>query len=104
MDLVPIQIQMLEELPADLRARGWQLVRGDTEVYRTADSVQYIAVYVRPFDLDADDQESLSTMPHDRGARARVSTNQAGSASWEDAHRDAIQMMRKVDGRRQEQS
>jgi hypothetical protein len=102
MDLVPIQ--MLEELPADLRALGWQLVRGETKAYPTADSVQYIAVYVRPFDLDADGQESLSTMPHDRGARARVSTNQAVSASWEDAHRDAIQMMREVDGRRQEQS
>jgi hypothetical protein len=102
MDLVPIQ--MLEELPADLRALGWQLVRGETEAYPTADSVQYIAVYVRPFDLDVDNQGSLSTMPHDRGARARVSTNQAVSASWEDAHRDAIQMMREVDGRRQEQS
>ncbi len=102
MDLVPIQ--MLEELPTDLRALGWQLVRGETEAYPTAASVQYIAVYVRPFDLDVDNQESLSTMPHDRGARARVSTNQAVSASWEDAHRDAIQMMREVDGCRQEQS
>ncbi len=100
MDLVPIQ--MLEELPADLRALGWQLVRGETKAYPTADSVQYIAVYVRPIDLDVDNQGSLSTMPHDRGARARVSTNQAVSASWEDAHRDAIQMMRAEDAKRQE--
>jgi len=100
----PAPIQMLEELPDDLRSGGWQLVREDTDVYQLTDSVQYIAVYERPFDVGVDDLQALSTMPEDRGSRARVSTNQAGSASWEQAYRDAIEMMREVDGRRRERA
>lgn len=92
-------MQLLGELPADLRDRGWALSPADSRRQGTQTTPWYRAVYVRPF-ADRLDRSGGSWPIYDRRTRdriVRISTFQDRSASWEDARRDAIRRMRALD-------
>jgi hypothetical protein len=91
--------RMLSELPEDLVARGWRFVLRDSRPYPERRPRWYIAVYVRTYDPEADDVRYVGPI---EGQTLRVSTNTMRSASWDDAHRDAISWMRFLDRQRQD--
>ncbi len=95
-------VQMLQELPADLQARGWTVVVAETRMVQSTNRVQYRAIYSRPFDerLDTEAFTSAAYDPRTRQHIVRVSTLKDQSPSWHDAHQDAIQRMREADARR----
>jgi hypothetical protein len=88
----------LWRLPDDLTAMGWQWVPTESAHMRPAGRDWYKAVYARPFDRGIDDDRLAN---HDRGeVWVRVSTNRSQSTSWDEAHRDAIALMRDADAKR----
>jgi hypothetical protein len=87
-------LRMLRDLPDDLRAMGWEFVPGESHPYRTLGSTWFIAVFARPYAPGIDDDRFVGTIQ--RGY-VWISTNRARSASWEDAHRDAIEQMHMLD-------
>jgi len=95
-------VQLLEELPDDLRERGWQLSRADSGVEgRTMPTPWYRAVFVRPF-VDHLDTPGTSWPVYDKRTRhriVRISTYQDRSPTWEAARLDAIRRMREADAR-----
>ncbi len=97
-------VQLLQELPADLRERGWHLSAAESAESEVLpwESVRYKAVYSRPFDsrLDTEAIQSAAYDPRTRQHVVRVSTLKDCSPSWHDAHQDAIQRMREADARR----
>ncbi len=93
-------VQRLQDLPADLRERGWQLslvesaVEGRTPPWHRA-------VYSRLF-VDRLDRHDRSWPVYDKRTRRqilRISTHQDRNPTWEDARQDAIRRMREVDAR-----
>ncbi len=93
-------LAMREDLPADLRLRGWALSRVDSRAAKTAPWCR--AVYVRPF-VTGIDREPITAAVYDRATRhriVRISTHNDRSPSWRDARRDAIRRMREADAKR----
>ncbi len=93
-------VRMLEDLPPDLRERGWEFVPSASRAAQSAP--WHRAVYQRPFD-DRLDSESEYAATYDRLTRqrtVRVSTSSDRSPSWEDARRDAIRRMHEADAKR----
>jgi hypothetical protein len=85
----------LWRLPLDLQAMGWQWVPiASTEIHQQG-TTWYTAVYARPFESGVDDERLM--YHHEGDAWVWVSTR---SASWAEAHRDAIARMRDADARR----
>lgn len=93
-------VRMLEELPPPLKIRGWKFVPKDSRSYGAMATIWYIAVYVRPFEADIDDERFARPT---RDGLIRVSTHSARSPSWVDAYHDAVQMMRQIDRKRRTQ-
>lgn len=94
-------LRMLQDLPADLRERGWELVASESGVLRWGTTPPYYkAVYLRVFDHGIDDAHRVSMLYRNGRPCARVSTNQLRSASWASAVEDAIGLMRRIDARR----
>ncbi len=93
-------IRLLQDLPIDLKAQGWQWERSQSGVIKTLAETGYKAVYARPFErgIDSDDLAH-----HHKGQwYVRVSTNQQDSASWDEARQQAIELMREADARRKD--
>ena len=94
-------VRMLEDLPADLLARGWRFVPLDSRAAQTA--LWHRAVYHRPFDDQLDTEKNAAAAIYDKVTRhqiVRVSTSSDHSLTWGDARRDAIQRMRTADAKR----
>lgn len=94
-------LQMLRDLPGDLKGRGWELSLPDSRVQSTQAMSWCKAVYIRLFDDRLDSLRGTWAI-YDRQSRQRimrVSTHQDRSASWDDALQDAIRRMREVDVR-----
>jgi len=87
---------MLQDVPADLKARGWEPSRGSTPT-KTLAGARYKAVYARPFDRGVDDERFTNVIHRNGGSVVIVSTR---SASWENDRQEAIVDMRVADGRR----
>jgi hypothetical protein len=90
--------RLLSTLPDDLARRGWQWVPFESRTIRSGTKVWCKAVYARRFAWGMDDERRL-VHRHD-AVWVVVSTNLIQSATWEDAHRDAIALMREADARR----
>ena len=89
--------RLLQNLPADLKARRWEIVRSKSQPIKTFGATRYQAVYMRPMEHGADD-DRMNTIAHlESRSFVHVSTR---SASWKDALQDAIGLMREVDARR----
>jgi hypothetical protein len=88
----------LGRLPLDLQAMGWQWVSiASTETHHHG-TTWYTAVYARSFERGIDD-EALAH--HHKGdVWVWVSTYAHKCASWDEAYRDAIALMRDADDRR----
>ena len=95
-------VQLLQDLPADLRERGWQLSEVESRVIPSANGPCYRSIYVRPFDgrLDLQVLHSAAFDPHTRQRIMRISTLKDCSPSWHAARRDAIRRMREADAKR----
>jgi len=94
-------VQLLQELPDDLRERGWRLSVSESRALK-GESPRYAAVYSRPVDGRLD-LENLHLATYDKQTRqqiVRVSTYQDHSPTWEAAHRDGIRRMREADAKR----
>lgn len=92
-------IRLLQELPDDLRYRGWRWEHSQSSVHKTLGSTWYVAVYMRPFERGVDHDQLAH---HHKGAWfVRVSTNQNRSQSWEQAYQEALGLMRDADALRQ---
>lgn len=94
-------IRMLAQVPADLRLRGWSFVRRDSGMdSSTSGEPRHTAVYVRRHAPGIDpDPVPGGTV---RNGYIRISTTRSRSTSWEDAFRDAVEIMRAIDAQRQE--
>ncbi len=91
-------MRLLQELPDDLKYRGWEWMRLESSVHKTVGARWFVAVYARPFERGID-QDHMAH--HHKGGRfVRVSTNQDRSQSWEEAYQDALRLMRAADARR----
>ncbi len=76
---------------------GWQLVSA-REIPRSPAPTWYPVIYARPFERGIDD--GGLAYYHKGDVWVWVSTNAHKSASWEDAHQDAIELMRDADAKR----
>lgn len=77
-------VQLLQDLPADLLERGWQLSVSESEVL-TWETPRHKAVYSRPF-VDRLDRLGMSWPVYDKRTRqqiVRISTHQDRSPTWE---------------------
>jgi hypothetical protein len=97
MDLATLR--MLEHIPDDLKARGWQFVRRQSAPYPRKSPKEYHAVYMRPFGFGVDNDRFVQST---QDGYLRVSTNQSQSQSWEQAYTHAIEMMRFYDSMRRD--
>jgi hypothetical protein len=97
-------VQMLQELPADLRAHGWQFERSESTHHQDTDGDWYVAEYARPLreGVDARQPDDPSIVHERAHWFVRVSSNQDRSQSWEAAQQVAITRMRAADAQRQE--
>lgn len=88
----------LGRLPPDLQAMGWQWISVASTAIHHLGTTRYTAVYGRLFQQHIDEEHSMF---HHRGDRwVWVSTHARTNANWDDAHRDAIALMRDADARR----
>jgi hypothetical protein len=90
---------VLAKIPDDLKAMGWEWVPAESNAVTRWSRTWYKAVYVRPFDRNADNERAVAVRQYNRQWYVRVSTNQFHSASWEAAHEQAIELMRDADAR-----
>jgi len=93
-------IRLLQDLPIDLNAQGWQWERSQSGAPKTLTRTTYNAVYARPFDRGIDPEESA--YHYKRHWYVWVSTTGHESASWDEARQQAIELMREADAKRQE--
>ncbi len=91
-------VRLLEDLPDDLRARGWVFVPQESKITRTRTTLDHIAVYVRPYHSPVDHLGTAITV---RGGQVYVATSHTRSESWEAARQAAIDQMRAIDAPRQ---
>jgi hypothetical protein len=88
-------MRLLQEIPDDLKMQGWEWVRLESRTVKRLSTTWYKAVYARPFERGIDPDDSAH---HHKGSWwVRVSTNQLRSASWHEAHAQAIALMREAD-------
>ena len=90
-------VHLLEDLPDELKARGWQLVPRETKVIKHMGAVYHVAVYQRPYHSPVDHLGTAITV---RSGYIYVSTREARSASWEEAREVAVAQMRAIDAPR----
>lgn len=90
-------VRMLEDLPDDLRERGWTFVPSASRAPWSAS--WHRAVYHRPFDDRLDRERGISATYNRLTRRqiVRVSTHSDHSPSWHDARQDAIRRIAFVD-------
>lgn len=85
--------RMLADLPAALKARGWRFVKSASRMSYSSPPA-CVAVYLRRFEPDIDDARwSMLTMY----GFVRVTTDEAGGATWEAARADGIARMLEID-------
>jgi len=89
---------MLWKLPPDLQAMSWQWVPPELRARQQGSATWYTVVYARPFDRGVDDDHLA--VYFDGGWWVRVSTERHRCASWDDAYRKAIALMRGADAKR----
>lgn len=89
--------QMLSTLPHELQERGWVFLPDASLAQDSWEDTLCIAVYERPYAIGLDNRH-FANLTGD--GHIRVSTGISQSASWEDAHHDAIQEMVFIDGKR----
>lgn len=99
--------RLLDDMPRDLKVRGWRVSHTESSVQKGPVVTWYDAVYTRRFEPDIDDA-ALAEYPsppfHNQEEHVvRVSTLiPAWSKSWADARDTAITLMREADAKRQE--
>jgi len=94
-------VQLLQELPDDLRERGWCLSVSESRALK-GESPRFAAVYSRPVDGRLD-LENFHLATYDKRTRqqvVRISTLKDASSSWHDAQQDGIRRMRAADAKR----
>lgn len=91
-------LQMLLNLPKDLRARGWTLALSESNSVTWGGKRRYKVVYMRNFDQGVDDSQSDAVFSRNGQKAVRVSSRSA--AGWDAVLQDAIELMRGVDARR----
>ena len=89
--------QLFQELPETLRARGWTNARQESTIHRLLGAEWYAVVFLRPFEPGVDDEDSPSVVRSNRRHFVRISTDSMRSPSWDQAFRDAIELMHKAD-------
>ena len=67
--------RMLQSLPADLKARRWKIVRGESSVLKRVGGSWYKAVYMRLFE-DGVDAEELAH--YDKPSKSGLGLDQSG--------------------------
>lgn len=92
--------QLFQELPDNLRTRGWTNARQESTIHRLPGAEWYAVVFLRPFEPGVDDETSVSVVRNNRRDFVRVSTDSLRSSSWDEAFRDAIELMHKADNPR----
>ncbi len=100
-------VRLLDDIPRDLKVRGWRLSHTESSVQKGPVVTWYDAVYTRRFEPDIDDAALAEHPPHNSHNQlahvVRVSTLiSAWSKSWTDARDTAIALMRAADAKRQE--
>ena len=88
----------LWRLPPNLQAMGWQWISVASTAIHHHGTTRYTAVYGRPFEPYLDAEHSLYHHRDDRWIQ--VTTPAQRCLSWDEAHRDAIALMRDADARR----
>jgi len=92
-------IRLLQELPHDLRQRGWGFDQRESSVQHLPGSLWCDAVYTRSFEAGIDADVLAQVV---RGQQVvRVSTIRARNRSWQAARDEAVDLMRAVDAQRQ---
>lgn len=89
--------QLFQELPEPLKVRGWTNSRQESTIHRLPGVEWYTVVFLRPFEPGVDDEDSPSVVRSNRKHFVRVSTDRLRSPSWDQAFRDAIELMHKSD-------
>jgi urease accessory protein UreF len=93
-------MRLLQDIPDDLKMQGWEWVRTESRAVKRLSTTWYKAVYARPFERGIDPNDAAH---HHKGSwLVRVSTNQVRSASWGEAHTQAVMLMREADVQRQD--
>jgi len=100
-------MRLLDNIPSDLKVRGWRLSLAESSVQKGPAVTWYDAVYIRRFEPDIDDAALAEYPPHNSHYQldhvVRVSSIiPAWSKSWADARDTAITLMREADAKRQE--
>jgi hypothetical protein len=100
-------MRLLDNIPSDLKVRGWRYSYTESSVQKGPAVTWYDAVYIRRFESDIDDAALAEHPPHNSHNQlahvVRVSTLiSAWSKSWTDARDTAIALMRAADAKRQE--
>ncbi len=98
-------VRLLDDIPRDLKVRGWRLSQSETSVQKGPVVTWHDAVYIRRFESDNDDATLAECPPpafHSQSDHVvRVSTLvHAWSKSWADARDTAITLMREADAKR----
>ena len=93
----PDTVRLLEDIPDELKARGWQLVPRETKVIKHMGASYHVAVYQRPYHAPADHLGTALTV---RGGYIYISTREARSTSWNEAKEAAIAQMQAIDAPR----
>lgn len=91
-------LQLLQNLPNDLRARGWTLVLSESNSVSWGGKRRYRVVYMRNFDPGVDDTQSDAVFS--RNGRKVVRVSSRGVAGWDAVLQDVIELMRGIDARR----
>jgi hypothetical protein len=94
---------MLEDIPAELTARGWRFVREESHPYRYDDVPSYVVAYKRRYDPETVELRRIDhrAMLHD--GYVWVWTNTGPFASWRAARDEAITIMQQIDERRRDE-
>ena len=93
----PDTVRLLEDIPDELKARGWQLVPREAKVVKMMGATYHVAVYQRPYHAPVDHLGTAITV---RGGYVYVSTREARSTTWEEAREAAIEQMQAIDAPR----
>ena len=98
-------MRLLDNIPSDLKVRGWRYSYAESSVQKGPAVTWYDAVYIRRFESDIDDAamaECPSQSSHSQSDHiVRVSTLiHAWSKGWADARDTAIALMREADAKR----
>ena len=100
-------VRLLDDIPRDLKVRGWRLSHTESSVQKGPVVTWYDAVYTRRFEPDIDDAALAEYPPsvfHNQEEHVvRISTLiPAWSKSWAEARSAAITLMRAADAKRHE--